>query len=135
MNNILVATDFSKHSKRALQSVMKLVEKTEEPCRIVLLNTYLVKPADPREIISLNDELKGRSRVGLEIERLELLRGLSNPKITIEMASRMGSLANVIQLYLLEQKIDLVAMGNDTGKNIDDVRAILKVVSCPLLLS
>lgn len=113
-----------------------MLKDTQEVCQIILLNTYLVKYSNPDLLISLNDELKYKSKVGLEIEKSIAQKMISNEKIKIATASHIGSLTNVMQNLIKKEKIDLVAMGKDSGKLISSVENMLKSQNlCPMLVT
>jgi hypothetical protein len=101
----------------------------------MLLNTYLVQQTDPGQVIKLNDELKNISKAGLEAERLEAVGKITNPHISIETSSHMGSLNYVILQFLQKEKIDMVAMGKNGGKHVETISTLLKQQHCPLLIT
>jgi nucleotide-binding universal stress UspA family protein len=105
------------------------------PCRLILVNTFIVKRTDPEMIITVNDHLKRLSKEGLNEQKEFALRKISKNPITVETTSQMGSLNNVILQIIQREKIDLVAMGKDGGKHVESVTAILKTQQCPLLIT
>lgn len=135
MKSILIPTDFSPTSKQAIQYVLDLMGETIIPTRILLVNTYMVQHKDPKDIIRINDELKKQSKNGLEKEKEETLKKISNPNISVETVSHMGSLSNVILHLLKSENIDLVAIGKNNGKLLENVSGILKEQHCPLLIA
>lgn len=135
MKKILIATDFSRHSKHTLQYVLNFFQDIQVPCHITLLNTYMVLPTDARQVIIMNDELKKKSLAGLHLEENEARQMIKNPHLKIEVISHMGSLKNVISNLFQAKKFDLVAMGKDGGKNVETVQTLLKQVECPLLVT
>lgn len=135
MKRILVATDFSEHSRHALKHAIELVRNTEHPVRITLLNSYRVQETDPLRVIDLNDELRRQSKAGLEQERQEALKLIKNPHITIDTASHIGSLSNVILQLLQVGEVDLVVLGKDGGAKLASVEAMLKQKKCPFLVT
>ena len=135
MKRILIATDFTPHSRKAIDCVVDFLKNSVSPCEILLLNTYMVSEKDPQKVITLNDELKLASRRNLEHERLELLKKLTNPHIFVSNISHMGSLTNVVSQLLRSQSIDMVVMGKDGGKNVENVSEVLKQNGCPLLVT
>ncbi len=135
MKRIIIATDFSPHSRKAIDCVIGILEDTSAIYEVLLLNTYMVKETDPQKVIHLNDELKRASKKNLEHE-LELLRKkLQNPNITIKIASHMGSLTNVVSQLIKANPVDLVAMGKDGGRNVENVSVILKQNGTPMLVT
>ena len=135
MKKILIATDFSKHSRYTVEYMLELLESTQIPCRICLLNTYIVQHTDPARVILLNDELKNISRTRLERELAELQKKVKNPKISIEIASHMGSLNNVVMQMVQKDNYDMVAMGKNGGENVETISKMLKQQKCPLLIT
>lgn len=94
-----------------------------------------IQQTDPLQVISFNDELKRRSKAGLERQCADAMRRITNKNITVETASHMGSLNNVILQLLRKEGIDLVAMGKDGGKHVESVSSLLKLQQCPLLIT
>lgn len=135
MKKILVATNFSRHSRHTIEYILELMEATQIPCQICLLNTYIVQHHDSSKLISLNDELKSVSRAGLERERSEMLMKVNNSKLILEIASHMGSLHNVVLQMVQKDKFDLVAMGKSDGDNVETISKMLRQQKCPLLIT
>ena len=135
MKKILITTDFTFDAKYTLHYVLELLRETQFPCKILLLNTFMVQQTDPSKIIALNDEMKLRSKSGLERQRAEALVGVRNANLSIETASHMGSLTNVILQLLSTSKIDLVAMGKHSGKRVEGVAELLQQKQCSLLIT
>lgn len=134
MQSILIPTDFSEDSKYTIKYVLDLLQNNKGPCRVLLLNAYMVLQTDAKLVISQNDELKKKSRAGLLEEEMFAKTKLTNPEVTIETLSSMGSLKNVIYQVLQKEKIDLIAMGKDGGKNVEVISTMLKSEGlCPLL--
>jgi nucleotide-binding universal stress UspA family protein len=135
MKTILVTTDFSHHSNHTIDYVLEFLRDTQIPCKLLLLNTYMVQATNPAEVISMNDELRKRSHTGLESAMLEARSKITNPNITVEVASHMGTLNNVILNLLSKKKIDMVAMGKNGGWHVEMVASLLKQQKCPLLIT
>ena len=135
MKKILITTDFSKHSKNTIKYVLNLFQTSQIPCQITLLNTYVVQQTDAKQVITMNDEMKRKSKEGLLAEEIEAKKLLNNSHISINTTSHMGSLKNVIWQLLKKEKIDLVAMGKDGGKHVETIQTLLKEEECPLLIT
>jgi nucleotide-binding universal stress UspA family protein len=135
MKNILIPTDFSRHSEYALEYVLDLINEINLPCRLILVNTFIVNKTDHDLIIYVNDHLKKISKDGLAAQKEIALKKKSKTPITVETISQMGSLNNVILQFLQRERIDLVAMGKDGGRHVENVSAILKKLHCPLLIT
>ncbi len=133
MKKILIATAFSPDTQLTLDYVLDLVQDMKAPCKIVLLNTYIVHQTDPTQVISLNDELKKKSKQFL-LDTIDEIK-LKNPEICIEVMSHMGSLKNVILQVIQQEKFDLVAISKEGGKQVESITALFKDIKCPLLIT
>ncbi len=60
---------------------------------------------------------------------------VSNPNISVDTASHIGSLNNVVRQLLQKEKFDLVVMGKNDGKHIEAISALLKQQLCPFLIT
>lgn len=113
------------------------MKSAQTPCHILLLNTYTVSvnENDSGKIIPLHDELKKKSKIGLQAEQREAQKSINNPNIILEASSHIGTLKSVIQRVLKREKIDLVAMGKDGGTHVEAIAALLKEMEFPLLIT
>jgi nucleotide-binding universal stress UspA family protein len=136
MKNVLLPTDFSSQSRYSLEYVLGFLQHTMVPSRVLLVNTYILQmSADPLHLVSINDELKKKSKGLLDKEVFWARAHCLNPLVTIEAASHMGTLNNVILNLLRREDIDLVAMGKGNGNHVDQVASLLKLQNCPLLIT
>lgn len=135
MKKILITTDFSAHSRHTVQYILNLFSDTRIPCQVLLLNTFKVLQPDPKKVIETNDELKKLSTTGLEREREEALKIIKNKLITVDIASHMGSLNNVVLQIIQNEKIDLVGMGKKKGRHVEMMSSMLRKHQCPLLIT
>jgi hypothetical protein len=95
----------------------------------------MVQQTDPRQVIQLNDQLKQTSKKGLE-QALDYAQSqIKNPLITVDIASHMGSLNNVVLQMIRDKEFDLVAMGKNGGKHVETISVLLKQLECPLLIT
>lgn len=119
-----------------MEYVLDFLKHSIAPARILLVNTYIVEMnSDPSQLVSLNDELKRKSKSSLELEVQWAKSFCLNPLVSIEVASHMGSLNNVILNILRREKIDLVAMGKGNGNHVEQVASLLRLQNCPLLIT
>ena len=132
MKRILVNTDFTEHSKRAILHVLDMIRDTLSPCQVLFLNTFTVHQTDPKQVMALNDERKTRSLAGLAQERKLALELLRNPQVSVEISSHLGSLQNVLA-NLADTETSLVVIAKGDIKNPDSMNAILKL-AIPLLI-
>lgn len=136
MKKILIATDFGPYTQHTIKYVLNLLEGTQDPCTILLVNTYMVDYLnDLDNIIPLNDELKAKSKAGLELVKNETLKLIKNKNISLETSSHFGSLYNVILNIQKKENIDLVAVGKNTDINLEAISELLKKQNCPLLIT
>lgn len=112
MKRIVIPTDFTPGSQLVLERVLRFLHECPYPCELVLLNTYLVKHTDPARVIELNDELKKKSLDGLNRLKQEVSEKLANPLVTIDIASHLGSLQNVIQNFLMRDRYEIIQHDN-----------------------
>lgn len=135
MKHILVPTDFSSNSDNAIDYILDFIIKTQLPAKVYLLNAYMVESDDVENVIHLNDQIKAQSIFKLVNRKKRLLAKYSCPGIEVEMVSRMGSIQNLIPRIIKEFNIDLLVMGEDDGKKINQIAKSLKKnkSSCPLL--
>jgi nucleotide-binding universal stress UspA family protein len=134
MKKILVATDFTEESKEAIDYAVNLLKESPDGGQILLINTYLVQQTDPREILSLNDELRKRSKEGLELEKKAVVRALDNEQVSVSVGSHIGSLINVISNLIYTDDFDLVVMKNRGGEYQETIKTLMKNKKCPLLV-
>lgn len=135
MKRVLVPTDFSKHASHTLEYILDLFEETQAPCRILLLNTYIFQQTDPNQVLIINDEMKRKSKEALALQKENALSKIKNPNIIIETISQLGSLNNVVHQLLQKGEVDLVAMGKDTGRHLEQISSLLKKHQCPILIT
>lgn len=135
MKTVLIPTDFSKDSQYTIRFVLNLLQEVQTSWRILLVNTFMVLNTDAKQIITKNDELKMQSKEGLIKALAETKKQVTNPHITVETMSSMGSLNNVIYQIIHQEKIEFVAMGKDGGRHVEAVSALLKKEHCPLLVT
>ena len=143
--NILVPTNFSKHSWNALIFSMNLYKKY--PCTFYLINVYhsqnFLAEALPLGKAKDEDEESEEeiSEKGLE----RMMKGLGfrkeNPKHQFKTISFKGNLIDGIQESTEKYKIDLVVLGSDgetVGINPSNDSKISKITEeieqCPLLV-
>ena len=112
MKNILIATDFSKYSIEAVNYVTYLVQRLQESCHILLLNTYLIPFDTSKEKL-----IEVKSRIDC------VLKGKS---ITIETISQIGSLHNVILNIIDIKPINMVVMAACGGDYLSKIAKVLK---------
>lgn len=120
MKNILIATDFSKQSDYAIHYVVQLVQRLQDSCHILLLNSYLVpKDTHQDKLIEVNDKLRNESLLRLKIDQKILSGVLKGKKITIETISQFGSLHNVLLNQIKNNHFNFIVIGGAEKKESD----------------
>jgi nucleotide-binding universal stress UspA family protein len=135
MKNILIATDFSKHSNDAIHYVINLVQRLHDSCHILLVNSYLI-PSDTEKdrMIEVNDKLRTESQNLLKKEKRIVSNLIKSKNITIETISQIGSLHNVILNLIDIKHINLVVIGSCATEQLSIITRGLKGAQHPPLL-
>lgn len=136
MKHFLVVTDFSSEAYHSLRLILQSEKNTRVPVRILLVNTYLVDLKDePHLLLQKNDLLKAQSKQNLEKQKSDELIWVRNPLITIETASHMGSLANVILNLIAKEDFDAVVIGKSESFAVKEIEKLLKKQKCSLIIT
>jgi nucleotide-binding universal stress UspA family protein len=136
MKKVLIPTDFSATAENAIGHTIDFFKDSAIPIKIYLLNVYMVPNVEKDQILTTNDQLKLDSQLGLKktYEKVnELLQGAPHQ---LECISILGSLKNVIPSFITKNNIDLVIMGKDGGKHVEEISSVLKKKrsSAPLMI-
>lgn len=127
MKQVLIPTDFSDASTRAITQAIKIFQKSGVPCHILLLNTYLVPKSPGLNIIEANDAIKKQSLSAMEMQKKKIQALIKNSSsIQVDTVSILGALKNVLARVIKENKIDLVIMGKDEGKHVAEISKVIK---------
>lgn len=131
MKTVLIPTNFSFCAQNALKFTLSFFQKTTAQYRILLLNTYLIPPLHPSQIIETHDELKQKSMEMLEKERKMAEKLNRNQNISFDILSSMGTLENVMAYLIESHQVDCVIMGVGNNKKGPH---LLDRLGCPLLM-
>lgn len=107
MKRILLLTDFSDTARNAAMYALKMFEN--EKVYFDLLNAYDLEFSGSPYIMQVKEELAEESLKGLKNELSLLHRRFPNARI--ELASRFGSLLDVVQNEISEFRPELIVMG------------------------
>ncbi|WP_430812572.1 MULTISPECIES: universal stress protein [unclassified Carboxylicivirga] len=107
MKRILLLTDFSDTARNAAMYALKMFEN--EKVYFDLLNAYDLEFSGSPYIMQVKDELAEESLRGLKNELSLLHRRF--PDARVELASRFGSLLDVVQSEILDFKPELIVIG------------------------
>jgi hypothetical protein len=129
---ILLPTDFSLASQQAFEYTLSFLK---ESSKIFLLNTYVVPASEPEKIINIHDELRRKSKDGLQAELKRIQNKKINPALSFETLSHMGTLENVLPHLVKTRQIDFVVVGVNTDENRNSSRLfhLISILGCPLV--
>jgi nucleotide-binding universal stress UspA family protein len=134
MKTLLMVTDFSQAAGTVLRAAVDFFGDCTAFCHIILLNTYLIPATPANQLVAVNDEMKKKSLEGLKKECKVAQELIKDKKMTFEILTQMGSLESVMVHIVEDKKVDLAIMATDGAKNRDEILAILRRLSCPLLI-
>lgn len=145
MKRILVPTDFSNNAYAALLYVSRLYAK--ETVQITILNSFEeeVTHLTSRVDVGRSEEMVAQIRTQSEKEGAELLNRLEeqvrSETHTYEFVSTSSALIKAINTLIVEDGIDIVAMGSKGRTGAESVlmgsntiRVTESIVDCPLLI-
>ncbi|MCT4589809.1 MAG: universal stress protein [Carboxylicivirga sp.] len=107
MKRILLLTDFSDTARNAAMYALKMFEN--EKVYFDLMNAYDLEFSGSPYIMQVKEELAEESLRGLKNELSLLHRRFPNARV--ELASRFGSLMNVVETEINDFKPELIVMG------------------------
>lgn len=135
MKDILIPTDFSSVSRRALDMGVSIFEHSDEGANFILIATFPFPAGGGHSWIEIHDSWKKAVAKGFA-EEIELARqNYSLKNISFETLSFIGSLENVLAHLVRERSIDCVVFGTPQDSRSEElVVKILSRVTCPVLL-
>jgi nucleotide-binding universal stress UspA family protein len=134
MKTLLMVTDFSQAAGTVFRAAVDFFGNCAVFCHVILLNTYLIPATPANQLVAVNDEMKKKSLEGLKKECKVAQELIKDKKMTFEILTQMGSLESVMVHIVEDKKVDLAIMATDGAKNRDEILAILRRLSCPLLI-
>lgn len=132
MKTILIPTNLNVDWTH-LNQVVKVINSSPSPVRVVLLNTYLASDKDPKKVIELNDRLKLESKLGLQDLQSQLEKTVDHPNVHWERLSLMGSLRNVMRLLIKTDDISLAVLSPKT-EQLSEILDLLEDVDCMVVV-
>jgi len=140
MDNILIPTDFSNNAYNALFHATRLMKGAA--CTFHILNVYnsftpLQKPLSSSDI---SKHLEDESLEGLQSVYHRIRLDEADPKHTFETHSKRGNLVDIVSMFVKEEEIDLIVMGNSGRSEIEAIfmgsnalDLTTKIEQCPIL--
>ncbi|TAJ15575.1 universal stress protein [Marinilabiliaceae bacterium JC017] len=136
MKRILLLTDFSDTARNAAMYALKMFEN--EKVYFNLLNAYDLEFSGSPYIMQVKEELAEESLKGLKNELSLLHRRYPNARV--ELASRFGSLLDVVRQELGDYVPDLIVMGCRGETALENfllgsnAYEIIKTIDAPILV-
>ena len=118
MKTILLLTNFSETSRKAIINYLKVYPKTvKEEHQFILLNTFKRIKTGQSQMVRFEDILAQYSIQDLknELQKIQKIPELQN--LSIETLSEYGDLVDVVEKINKEKGIDLIVMGTK-GSNL-----------------
>ncbi|WP_223034388.1 universal stress protein [Hanstruepera marina] len=144
MKTILLPTDFSENSWRAIQYALQLFKSND--CKFYIMHVFEPQASAPstgitskRAYQAIHDSRAKSSQEGLDKILQQVQDYSNNPKHTFETKLAYGSLTNSVQGFADNNDIDLVVVGNKGASAIQKAtfgsnaaQLILKL-TCPII--
>lgn len=140
MKTILMLTNFSETSRKAIISYLKLHSKLKRDCKFGLLNVYSAPKTGQSYLLKLDDILEQYSLQDLKQEKkfIDEIPELSS--LDIDLISGNGDLAKVIDQLDEKRPIDLIVLGTK-GSNVlkqlvlgSNTSRVVRLSKTPVLL-
>ena len=137
MKRILVPTDFSKGAFNALIHALNFAKLMNGSIKII--NAYSMPPTGSTVMVDITDILKKNADEELEHLKQEVNKLELASEIDISYSSSHGSVIDVIDRLVKENKIDLVVMGTQGASGITEkflgsnTSAVAKSINIPLI--
>ena len=118
MKNILLLTNFSETSQKAILAFVKIYLKNiKETFHFKLLNAYAQPKTGQAQLAKFDDVLRKFSLQDLQIEYEGLKKLKGGNKLDIEIISKNGDLVDAVELIHTKTPIELIVMGTK-GSNL-----------------
>ena len=141
MKNILLLTNFTESSSRAIEQFMRVfAPKLAETCQFILLHAWRQPRTGRFQMINLDDYLQEVSGYELQKEQARLIKMLPGRKPRIALESKHGDIVAVLNLVCEERDPDLIVMGTKGSSIFREVLAgrttgrIIRKMKVPLLI-
>lgn len=141
MKTIVLLTNFSETSRKAIISYLKVYSKhVKEECEFILLNTYKRIKTGQSQMVRFEDVLEQYSKQDLksEMQKIHDIPELQN--LDIETRSVYGDLVDVVEKINNEKGVDLIVMGTK-GSNLvrellmgSDTDRLIRLSKTPVLV-
>jgi len=118
MKNILLLTNFSETSRKAITAFVKVyLESIKENFQFKMLNVYAQPKTGQGHMARFDDVLHRYSKQDLQVEYEGLKELKGGEKLGIELISKHGDLVDAVEHIHSEDPVDLIVMGTK-GSNL-----------------
>ncbi len=140
METVLMLTNFSETSRKAIISYMKIHSELKSDSKFGLLNVYSAPKTGQSQMLKLDDILEQYSLQDLKREKIiiDKIPGLS--KLDIDLISGKGDLVRVINQLDEKRPVHLIVLGSK-GSNIlkqlilgSNTDRVVRLSKCPVLV-
>lgn len=140
MKTILLLTNFSAPAENAIKEYLAVFSpKNHENVNYVLLNAWHQPRTGQIQLVNFEDHLQTLSMIDLEAQHHRLLKLFPFLENKLEIVSRRGDIAAVVNAYSEENPTELVVLGTKGSNVIREVLVsttgrIVRQVHAPVLL-
>ena len=137
MKKILFPTDFTNKSKNAIKFGLSIFNN--EPCEILLLNTFQIPTPIHGEPIPIDDQYKNEVKQSFTKLKKALIKEFKNAKFSFKDYYEIGELTQITSSFIEKHNIDLIILGIRNNNGIVDLlfgnssSSIILNVKCPVL--
>ena len=140
MKTVLMLTNFSETSRKAITSYLKIHSQLQNDSKFGLLNVYSAPKTGQSQLLKIDDILEQYSLQDLKKEKQQIDKGVGLEKLDIDLISGKGDLVKVINQLNEKRPIDLIVLGSK-GSNIlkqlilgSNTDKVVRLSRCPVLV-
>ena len=141
MKTILLLTNFTETSARAIQGFMKIFgPKLADTHRFILLNAWQKPRTGQSQMHNLDDYLEEISNQELKRERSRIIQLLPGIRLRITAESKHGDIVAVLNVVCTSHRPDLIVMGTKGSSMFRELLAgsttgrIVRKIEAPILV-
>ncbi len=140
MKTVLMLTNFSETSRKAITSYLKIHSQLKSDSKFGLLNVYSAPKTGQSQLLKIDDILEQYSLQDLKREKQQIDKVAGLDKLDIDLISGKGDLVKVINQLNEKRPIDLIVLGSK-GSNIlkqlilgSNTDKVVRLSKCPVLV-
>jgi len=140
MKTVLMLTNFSEASRKAIIGYMKIHSQLKSDSKFGLLNVHSTPKTGQSQLLKIDDILEQYSLQDLKREKhlIDQIDGLD--KLDIDLISGKGDLVKVINQLNEKRPIDLIVLGSKGSNNLkqlilgSNTDRVVRLSKCPVLV-